>query len=230
MMAKVYLSSTYTDLVEYREAAYRTLRKMRHDVIAMEDYVATDERPLRKCLEDVGGCDIYVGLFAWRYGYVPEQDNPDKRSVTELEYRKAGEAGIPRLIFLLDTAAPWTPSAMDAVTGGGDGGRRISDLRKEMGQAKLVSFFNTPDQLASLVSVAVQHAAPPTAVSGPISVAQDAEIVRTSISGDIAGVKGNVTRAAPEIDVLKGGKIKSSTIQGDIVGLKRQGDDGEKRP
>ena len=229
-MAKVYVSSTYTDLIEYREAVYKTLRKMRHDVIAMEDYAAADERPLTKCLEDVGGCDVYVGIFAWRYGYIPEQDNLEQRSVTELEYRKAGEAGIPRLVFLLDTAAPWPPSAMDVVTGDGDRGRRISDLRKEMGQAKLVSFFKTPDQLASLVSVAVQHAAPPTAASGPISVARDAEIVRTSISGDIAGVKGNVTGATPAIDVLKGGRIKDSTIQGDIVGVKRQGDDVEKRP
>ena len=38
-MAKIYLSSTYSDLKEHREAVYRALRKMRHDVIAMEDYV-----------------------------------------------------------------------------------------------------------------------------------------------------------------------------------------------
>jgi hypothetical protein len=44
---------------------------MRQDVIAMEHYVAADQRPLDKCLEDVCGCDLYIGLFAWRYGYIP---------------------------------------------------------------------------------------------------------------------------------------------------------------
>src|SRR5262245_34740793 len=72
---KIYLSSTYTDLLGCREAVYKVLRMMRHDVIAMEDYGATDRRPLDKCLDDVARTDLYLGIFAWRYGYVPERDN-----------------------------------------------------------------------------------------------------------------------------------------------------------
>jgi hypothetical protein len=112
-MTKIYISSTYSDLVEHRQQVYDILRKMRCDVIAMEDYVATDERPLDKCLADVASCDVYVGIFAWRYGYIPPGQ---ERSITELEYRKAGEVDIPRLIFLLDADAPWPRSK--------DGGRR----------------------------------------------------------------------------------------------------------
>jgi Domain of unknown function (DUF4062) len=51
-----------------------------HDAIAMEDYVATDRRPLQKCLADVAACDGYIGIFAWRYGFVPEADNSERRS------------------------------------------------------------------------------------------------------------------------------------------------------
>jgi hypothetical protein len=40
---------------------------LRHDVIAMEDYVATDAYPLHKCLADVASSDAYVGLIGWRY-------------------------------------------------------------------------------------------------------------------------------------------------------------------
>lgn len=86
---KVFIPSTFQDLEEYREKVYRQLRKMRHDVISMEDYVAADQRPLAQCLADVAIADIYVGILAWRYGYVPLHDNPNKRSITELEYRKA---------------------------------------------------------------------------------------------------------------------------------------------
>ena len=92
-MATIYLSSTCSDFKAYREVVYDTLRKMRYDVIAMEDYVATDQRPLDKCLTDVSACDLYIGLFAWRYGYIPTEGNPEQKSITELEYRQAIQMG-----------------------------------------------------------------------------------------------------------------------------------------
>jgi len=70
-MARIYISSTYADLKDMREVVYHALRKMRHDVIAMEDYIATDKKPLDKCLADVAQCDIYIGIYAWRYGNIP---------------------------------------------------------------------------------------------------------------------------------------------------------------
>ena len=108
-MATIYLSSTYTDLKACREAVYHALRQMRHDVIAMEDYVATDERPIEKCLADVAASDLYIGIFAWRYGYIPSEMNPEHKSITELEYRKAIQTGKTCLLFLLDKDAPWPP-------------------------------------------------------------------------------------------------------------------------
>ena len=43
----------------------------------MEDYVAKDERTVKRCLDDVAVCDFYVGIFARRYGYIPPTaDNP----------------------------------------------------------------------------------------------------------------------------------------------------------
>lgn len=156
-MAKIYLSATYNDLKAYREAVYRILRMLRHDVIGMEDYVATDAYPLHKCLADVAGCDIYVGLVGWRYGYIPDRDNPARQSITELEYRQAGQSGLSRLLFLADKDAPWPDEFRDANTGDGEGGRRIAAFRAELENAKLVSYFRTPDHLAGLASVAVQR-------------------------------------------------------------------------
>lgn len=75
MGLKIYVSSTFEDLKDYRRRVYDQLRALRHDVIAMEDYVAADERPLDKCLRDVRDSDVYIGLFAWRYGYVPRAGN-----------------------------------------------------------------------------------------------------------------------------------------------------------
>ncbi|MBC8449371.1 MAG: tetratricopeptide repeat protein [Chloroflexi bacterium] len=147
-MTKIYISSTYSDLVEHRQQVYGILRKMRYDVIAMEDYVATDERPLDKCRADVASCDLYVGIFVWRYGYIPPGQ---EQSITELEYRQAGESGLKRLIFLLDEDAPWPRSKMEK----GAGREKIKALRAELAAAHVVGFFKDPEELAGLVAASV---------------------------------------------------------------------------
>jgi tetratricopeptide (TPR) repeat protein len=149
---RIYVSSTHSDLVEHRQRVYDILRKMRYDVIAMEDYVAADERPLDKCLADVASCDLYIGIFAWRYGYIPPGQPPDhERSITELEYRQAGQSGLERLIFLLDKDAPWPRSEMEK----GVGRERIEALRAELAREHTVQFFKSPEELAEQVAASV---------------------------------------------------------------------------
>lgn len=157
MGRKIYISATYSDLKECRAAAYRILRMLRHDVISMEDYVATDASPLHKCLEDVAGCDVYIGVIGWHYGYIPNKDNPQHRSITELEYRRADESNLPCLIFLSDKDAPGPDIYRDSVTGEGEQGKLVMNFRAELEKEHLVSYFKTPDQLAGLISVAVQQ-------------------------------------------------------------------------
>jgi tetratricopeptide (TPR) repeat protein len=123
---------------------------MGHEDIAMEYFVAEDKRPVEKCLEDVGSCDLYIGIFAWRYGYAP--DGYDK-SITELEYQKAVEAGIECLIFLLDEDAPWPPKYVDK----GKDAEKIAILRNELSTEKTVSLFKSADELAGLVGAAVHN-------------------------------------------------------------------------
>ena len=147
-MAKIYISSTYRDLAEHREAVYKALRQMRHDVVSMEDYSATSKPPLEKCLEDVAGCDVYVGIFAWRSGYRPPGH---ERSITELEYRQAVESGIDRLIFLLDESAPWPQELIDEDRGS------IEAFRAELQSSYVVAFFSSAEELATDVSVAVAN-------------------------------------------------------------------------
>ena len=58
-MSRIYVSSTYNDLKDCREQVRIALRKMRHEDVAMEYYVAEDQRPVDKCLKDVESCDLY---------------------------------------------------------------------------------------------------------------------------------------------------------------------------
>lgn len=146
---KVYVSSTSTDLKDYRVAVIAALRKMGMNPVCMEDYVAQDRLPVDKCLEDVAECDVYVGIFAWRYGFIPPGYN---KSITELEFRKAVDKGIPSLIFLLDENTEWPSEFCDAK----NEAKRISELREELKLHRMIGWFKpSPHHLASEVQSAI---------------------------------------------------------------------------
>jgi formylglycine-generating enzyme required for sulfatase activity len=155
-MTTVYISSTYEDLKEYREVVYKALKKSGYDVIAMEDYVAADQRPVDKCLADIKKADVYVGIFAFRYGYVPPEShgNPDKLSITELEFRCAQSLSRPCLTFVVNENKAWPPMFDDARKAE-DKGERINRLRQRLLTEKMASSFAEPYELASLVQSAI---------------------------------------------------------------------------
>jgi hypothetical protein len=110
----IYLSSTYLDLQLHRKALALALRKAKYQVTMMEEYAARDEVVEFACQGDVARCDTYVGVFAWRYGYVPKgRGNPKRISVTELEYAAARRKKIPALLFLLKDDAKWPKNLKD---------------------------------------------------------------------------------------------------------------------
>jgi hypothetical protein len=102
-MAKVYVSSTIVDLRPEHQAVMDWLRAARHQ--AVDSYLPDSETVRDSCLDDVAGCDLYVLIVGHRYGFVPAHDNPEGLSITHLEFRRAGECGIPR-IALLRTSIP----------------------------------------------------------------------------------------------------------------------------
>ncbi len=152
---KIYVSSTFEDLREHRAALDSALRRMGHDVIGMEHYVAEGTTPLERCLADVRSADVYVVVCAWRYGYVPPDPsaNPHRRSITELEYETAIASGKSILAFLLDPTAPWPVSFLDAMSEAG--GAEIMRFRSSLGGRHLAGIFRSPDNLASLAAPAV---------------------------------------------------------------------------
>jgi CBS domain-containing protein len=146
-MARIYVSSTFSDLLDCREQVRLTLRRMDHDDVAMEYYTAEATRPLDKCLRDVEACDLYICLVAWRYGYIPEGHD---HSITELEYRRAVEAGKPCLAFLLAEDAPWPFNLVESAAI-----HEVQTFRRELQRHHTISFFNGVEDIGARVAEAV---------------------------------------------------------------------------
>lgn len=171
---RIFVSSSFQDLQDYRLAAVRVLRQLGHEVIAMEDFVAGSEVPLKQMLEKVERCELYVGLFAWRYGFVPKKtvesgDDPaDPKvpgatygctSITHYEYLHAKAKKIDCLAFLLDERVPWPPQLIDGFStldpAAPKDATAIRSLRSDLQLSAVVSYFSNPNDLEARVSAAV---------------------------------------------------------------------------
>jgi tetratricopeptide (TPR) repeat protein len=105
---RVFLSHTselraFPKGTSYVAAAERAVSAAGHVSVDMADFPAADLPAAQVCADRVRGCDVYVGVLGTRYGS-PVRDRPDV-SYTELEFEAATEAGLDRLVFLLDTDA-----------------------------------------------------------------------------------------------------------------------------
>jgi len=94
-MAKVYVSSTIVDLEAERRAVIDWLVAAQHQVV--HSYRPNSHTVRDSCLADVDTCDVYVLIAGHRYGFQPPGDNPEQLSITQLEFRRAGQQGRPRV-------------------------------------------------------------------------------------------------------------------------------------
>ena len=103
VMTKVYVSSTIADLEQERRAVMDWLVAAQHQVV--HSYRPNSDTVRDSCVDDVDDCDLYVLILGHRYGFQPADGNPEGLSITRLEFRRAGQSGIPR-IALLRTSIP----------------------------------------------------------------------------------------------------------------------------
>ena len=89
--------------LSYVAAVERAVAACGHVVVDMADFPAADLPSARLCADRVESCDVYVGVLGTRYGS-PVRDRLEV-SYTELEFEAATEAGLRRLVFILDTDA-----------------------------------------------------------------------------------------------------------------------------
>lgn len=142
---RVFLSSTFSDLTDHRAAVQKAIRQLGALDVSMEHFGARDERPVEECMRLVREeSDLFVGIYAHRYGYVP--DGADI-SISEMEYQAASEASLPRFIYIVDANQPWLPANIDD----GVSRDRLSRFKAALMKRHVCQTFGTQDQLATKV-------------------------------------------------------------------------------
>jgi hypothetical protein len=123
----------------------------------MQFFVADDRTPAEVCIDAVGRCDVYVGIFGLDYGS-PVRDRPDV-SHTELEFETALERkeshGMRVFAFLLDEEA--------AGDGLGPLEPRQAAFRRRVLESGLTTAppFATADRLETLLYRTLKEQLPP---------------------------------------------------------------------
>lgn len=145
MNHRVFLSSTFTDLADYRSTVQGAIRQLGAIDVSMEHFGARDERPADECIRLVSQeSDLFVGIYAHKYGYVPDGD---EFSISEMEYKAASEASLPRFIYIVDENQPWLPAYIDS----GTSREKLLSFKATLLKRHICQRFGNQDQLATKV-------------------------------------------------------------------------------
>ena len=146
----IFLSSTFTDLEHLRHEVARRLQEVfGARLIVMESFGSDEAPPVISSVRRVRECDVFVGIYARRYGTV---DPVTGKSITELELDEAERAlsagnvmGI--LLYLLDETASWPLDRTEVSRGALE---KLSRLRERALQHTITK-FRDPEDLPFLV-------------------------------------------------------------------------------
>ncbi|MBX7211327.1 MAG: DUF4062 domain-containing protein, partial [Verrucomicrobiaceae bacterium] len=139
------ISSTSVDLPDHRREVERACLKEGVFPIGMENLPARDADAIRVSLEMVDNADIYIGIFACRYGHRPEGH---EISITEMEFNRAVERRIPVLVFLSHEEHSF-PS--EVINEDDDAKKKLAELKQRASRGRGRREFKSPQDLRAEV-------------------------------------------------------------------------------
>ncbi|HYV23766.1 MAG TPA: DUF4062 domain-containing protein [Pyrinomonadaceae bacterium] len=135
------ISSTSIDLPEHRREVLEACLREGIFPIGMEHLPARDADAMRVSLEMVDKADIYIGIYAWRYGHIPEGHDI---SITEMEFNRAVDRKIPILVFLIHKEHPLT---IEMVETDKDAQKKLASLKERASRGRGRREFKSPEDL-----------------------------------------------------------------------------------
>jgi hypothetical protein len=195
---QVFVSSTWLDLQRERQAVEAVLQRLRElKFVGMEYFGSHDDTTRYISLAEVDRSQLYVGVFASRYG----------SGITEAEYRKAREKRLSCLIYFQADCANTTHWQEDDYKSS-----RLAALKEELRREHIVSEFSSPDDLAARLTADVHRWLVDNIYMPAATQASRCDYPLKQLESLLTDVKALGTRS-----VAIGGNNAGTIITGDIV-------------
>lgn len=140
---QIFISSTYVDLKEERNEVIKAILELDCFPTGMELFPAADDSQWEVIKSIIDNCDYYILILGGRYG-----STKDGLSYTEMEYDYAIKKGIPTITFLHENIESISVSKSEKTE---IGKKKLAEFRNKL-ENKLCKFWNTPQELGSVVS------------------------------------------------------------------------------
>lgn len=147
---QIFISSTYTDLIEERAKVRDAILSMLHFPVGMEFFGAADEDQWDIIKDTIDSSDYYILIIAHKYGSVIKDGEDSVISYTQKEFNYAKERNIPILAFIISDNTKVLSSNIEKkyVT-------ELNRFKEEVKTGRLVEWWENADDLAQKVSIAL---------------------------------------------------------------------------
>jgi hypothetical protein len=137
---RVFLSSTFEDLVDYRTKAALAVERLGQQNIRMEVFGARPLGATEVSLQEIEASDAFVGIYAHRYGFIPVGAD---LSITEQEFNSVYSRK-PVFCFVVDENFPWLPRHIEA----SPGREKLIRFKQRLSETVVLDKFTTAEDLA----------------------------------------------------------------------------------
>ena len=153
---KVFLSSTFLDLVEARQAVLEALNRKRTSALAMEYFLASPGTPLETALQNLRNSDVMILVIGFKAGtLLPDGSG---YTYTSAEFDELLNLGKEALVFIKQKKrGRQRPAAWINEEEYPERRQALDDFKGRASQKFTPDYFTTPDKLALAVILALDQ-------------------------------------------------------------------------
>jgi hypothetical protein len=192
---QVFISSTYSDLVEERAEITKSILDLGHIPAGMESFLSADVEQFSYIKKVIDQCDYYVLIIAGRYG----SEDVDGIGYTEKEFDYAVSTGKVVLALIHSDLGSLPAKFVD------DDAIKKEKLKKfgeKVKTGRLVSFWTSKDDLKAKVIISLSKA--------------------TSESPGVGWIRGNAAASEDILAEINRLRIENDSLKADKLNLSKQ--------
>lgn len=187
---QVFISSTFTDLVEERQAVLKAILELDHMPAGMELFPAADDAAWQLIKDVIDSSDYYVLIIGGRYGSLDEEGI----GFTEKEYEYAVEQKKPVIPLLHENPNNLPRDKTETVEAAWV---KLRNFREEVERRHTCVYWNSPDDLKARVIVGLTATVKKHPAVGWIRADK---IPSEATLADIVSLREQVSKLQSELD------------------------------